>query len=159
MVKNVDLGGIFLKIFFDVDHFFKSLLSLLQCCFFFKTYFLLKYNCFTVLCQSLPNISVKLLLFYVLIFQPQSIWDLSSLTRNWTCTPSTGRQSINHWTTKVVPESFLKSCGSLTFGSCDLGQVIEPLILTLSVKWESGYTSQGCAKSLQLYASVRPHGL
>ena len=43
-----------------------------------------------------------LLLFYVLVFWPQGMWDLSSLTRDWTCTPCVGRQSLNHWTTSEV---------------------------------------------------------
>ena len=63
---------------------------------------------YSIVLVSAKNISMKLLLFYALIFQPQSIWDLSSLTRNRTCTPSIGRQSLNHWTTRVVPESFFK---------------------------------------------------
>ena len=45
-----------------------------------------------------------LLLFCVLVFWPQGMWDLSSPTRERTCTPCTGRQSLNHWTTGKVPE-------------------------------------------------------
>ena len=37
--------------------------------------------------------------FYVLDFW----WDLSSSTRDWTCTPCIGRQSLNHRTTREVP--------------------------------------------------------
>ena len=44
-----------------------------------------------------------LLLFYVLVFWPQGMWDLSSLTRDQTCTPFIGRQSLNHWTAREVP--------------------------------------------------------
>ena len=43
------------------------------------------------------------LLFYVLVFWPQGMWDLSSLTRDQTCTPCIGRQSLNHWTAREVP--------------------------------------------------------
>ena len=43
------------------------------------------------------------LLFYVLVFWPGGMWDLSSWIRNQTHTPFTGRQSVNHWTTKEVP--------------------------------------------------------
>ena len=45
----------------------------------------------------------KWLLFYVWGFWPGGMWDLSSWTRNQTHTPFTGRQSLNHWTTKEVP--------------------------------------------------------
>ena len=31
------------------------------------------------------------------------MWDLSSLTRDGTCTLCIGRQSLNHWTTREVP--------------------------------------------------------
>ena len=44
-----------------------------------------------------------LLLFYVLVFWPQVMWDLSSRTRDQTRTPCIGRWSLNHWTTREVP--------------------------------------------------------
>ena len=34
------------------------------------------------------------------------MWDLSSLTRDWTCVPCIGRQTLNHWTTREVPALF-----------------------------------------------------
>ena len=46
---------------------------------------------------------VPWLLFYVLVFSPRGMWDLSSLTRDWTHTPCVGRGSPNHWTTGEVP--------------------------------------------------------
>ena len=46
---------------------------------------------------------VPLLLFYVLVFWPQGMWDLSSPTRDPTHTRCIGRQSLNHWTTREVP--------------------------------------------------------
>ena len=42
-------------------------------------------------------------LFDVLVLWPRGVWDLSSLTRARTCTPCIGRQSLNHWTARVVP--------------------------------------------------------
>ena len=30
------------------------------------------------------------------------MWDLSSLTRDWTCTLYIGRQILNHWTSREV---------------------------------------------------------
>ena len=35
-------------------------------------------------------------------FWPQVLWDLSSQIRDQTCTPSIGRQSLNHWTTRDI---------------------------------------------------------
>ena len=70
----------FLRSFY-VNHFLKSWLNFLQYCFF----------------------------FYVLVFWPSSMWDLRSLTKDWTCTPFIIRWYINHWTTREVPEvSLLK---------------------------------------------------
>ena len=44
-------------------------------------------------------------LFCVLVFWPQGMWDLNSLTRGQTHTPCIGRWSPNHWTTREVPKS------------------------------------------------------
>ena len=44
-----------------------------------------------------------LLLFYVLVFWPPGMWDLSSPTRDRTRTPCTGRGSLNHWAAREVP--------------------------------------------------------
>ena len=49
-----------------------------------------------------------LLLFYVLLFWPRGMWDLSSLTRDQTCTLWTRRWRLNHWTARGVPSSLLK---------------------------------------------------
>ena len=38
-----------------------------------------------------------LLLFYVLIFWPQGMWDISAWTRDQTHIPCIGRQSLTHW--------------------------------------------------------------
>ena len=45
-----------------------------------------------------------LLLFHVLFFWPQGMWDLSFLTRDQTPTSLIGRPSLNRWTTREVPE-------------------------------------------------------
>ena len=44
-----------------------------------------------------------LLLFYVLVFWPRGVWNLSSRTRDGTHTSWIERQSLNHWTTREVP--------------------------------------------------------
>ena len=41
-------------------------------------------------------------LFYVLVFGPAGMWDLDSLTRDWTHIPCLGRQSLNQWTARKV---------------------------------------------------------
>ena len=47
---------------------------------------------------------IILLLFYVLVFWPRGMWDLSFLTRDQTPTSCIGRPSLNCWTTREVPE-------------------------------------------------------
>ena len=32
------------------------------------------------------------------------MWDLNSWTRDLTCVPSIGKQTVNHWTTREIPE-------------------------------------------------------
>ena len=48
-----------------------------------------------------------LLLFYVLVSCLWGMWDLSFKTRDRTCTPCTGRQNLNCWTTRKVPTCFI----------------------------------------------------
>ena len=62
-----------------------------------------------------------LLLFYVLFFCLNGMWDLSFLTRDRTCTPCIGRQSLNHWITGEVlffcissPWTALQDSGGVT---------------------------------------------
>ena len=46
-------------------------------------------------------------LFHVLAFWPRGMWEPSSLTRDGTRTPCTGRQSLSHWTAREVPISHI----------------------------------------------------
>ena len=55
--------------------------------------FLKKFLMWAIL--SLYGIFAILLLFYVLVFWPLGMWDLSSLTRDQTGTPRDGRQSLS----------------------------------------------------------------
>ena len=48
-----------------------------------------------------------LLLLYVLVFWPWLMWNLSSLTKDWTCTPCIGKRSLNHWAAREVLNVFL----------------------------------------------------
>ena len=45
-----------------------------------------------------------LLIFGFFFFLPLGMWDLNSLTRNWTCNPYVERWSPSHWTTREVPQ-------------------------------------------------------
>ena len=42
--------------------------------------------------------------FFFLLAMPCSMWDLSSLTSDWTCVPAVEMQSPNHWTAWEVLE-------------------------------------------------------
>ena len=62
-----------------------------------------------------------LLLFYILgvyfcFPPPPDIWNLSSLTRDWTYNPLIGRWNLNHWTAQEVSGFFfLLYCLAITF--------------------------------------------
>ena len=58
-----------------------------------------------------------LFLFYILIFWPQVMWDLSFLTRDQTGTPHIGGQSLNHRTTRKVPVLLLSLIVFILFAS------------------------------------------
>ena len=47
-----------------------------------------------------------LLLFHVLVFWPQGMWDLSFPTGDQTHTPCIGRQNLNHWATRDIPQTY-----------------------------------------------------
>ena len=78
------------KIFFLCGPFLKSLLNLLQYC----------------------------LCFMFLAFWTGGMWYLSSPTRDRTCTPCIGRQSLNHWTTREVPLQVTFDCDGFSGFSC-----------------------------------------
>ena len=62
----------------------------------------------------------SLLLVYVSVFLALKIRHEGSLTRDQTCTPFIGRQSLNLWTARDVPP-FLLSNGCLQVpGTCNL---------------------------------------
>ena len=44
----------------------------------------------------------RLLLFYVLVFWPGGMWDLSFPSRDRTCNLCIGRPSLKHWTTREI---------------------------------------------------------
>ena len=69
-------------------------------------------NVYIYLCGPFFKVFIEFLtisfLFYVLVFWPQGMWDFSSPTRYWTCTPCIGSQSLKHWTTRKVPRVKIK---------------------------------------------------
>ena len=76
---------------------------ILSTCKFFKKIFWCR-SFFTVFIKSVTI----LLLFYVLVFWPWGMWDLSSPTKDWTCTPCIGRQDLHHWTTREILVKWVK---------------------------------------------------
>ena len=61
-----------------------------------------------------------LVLFYVLVFWPRGMWNLSSRTRDQTRTPCIGRQSLNQWTIREVSRHifFFKPQNNLMNQNC-----------------------------------------
>ena len=51
-----------------------------------------------------------LLLFYILVFWPQDMWDLSFPIKDRTHTLCIGRRSLNHWTAREVSQISLFVC-------------------------------------------------
>ena len=81
------------------------------CDFFFKKLFFFK-KCGPFLMSLIEFITILLLLYvhmyiHICFFCLRGMWDLSSLTRDQTCTSYIGRQSVNHWTTREVPRIWL----------------------------------------------------
>ena len=66
---------------------------------FFPKIFFLMWTIFKIFIEFITI----LLLFYVLVFWPWGMWDFSLPTRDRTHILCTGRQSLNHWTTREVP--------------------------------------------------------
>ena len=81
--------GLVTRFIYDILH-----TSMLKKIFFF----FLTWTIFKVFTEF---VTIQLLL-YVLVFWPESIWDLSSPARAWICTACIGRWNLNHWTTREV---------------------------------------------------------
>ena len=66
----------------------------------------LKYSafCFKIFwCAPFMEFVTHCSYFMFWFFWPWGMWGLSSLTRNWTCTPCIGSWSPNHWIAREVP--------------------------------------------------------
>ena len=70
-----------------------------------RHFFLNNFLLWTIFFNIFIEFVTILLLFYVLVFWREGMWDLSSPTRDQTCTLCLGRPSFNHWTTREVPSS------------------------------------------------------
>ena len=53
------------------------------------------------------------------------MWNLTSLSRDGTHTPCTGRRSLNHWTAREVPKA---SSGGTLISSCLGEKLLEYLV-------------------------------
>lgn len=62
----------------------------------------------TIFLKSSIDYVSTLLLFHILFFCPQDMWDHSSLTRDRTCPPCIGRWNLNHWASREVTLSLIK---------------------------------------------------
>ena len=57
----------------------------------------------TILKVFIEFVTLLLLRFMFQFFGHEEMWDLTSLSRNQTCTPYIGRWGLNHQTTREVP--------------------------------------------------------
>ena len=73
-------------------------LPLCHCCFSFLRFLFFLFWLWIIL-KVLTEFVTSWLLVCILVFWPRSMEDLSSPTRDQTCTLYIGRQSLNHWTT------------------------------------------------------------
>ena len=51
------------------------------------------------------NYFIILIVYFYFLAVPRGMWDLSSPTRDWTCTPSRAEWTLNQWTAREVPHS------------------------------------------------------
>ena len=70
--------------------------------FFFFLIFTLMWTIFKVFIEFVIILFFFFFMFW--FFWLQAMWDLSSPTRDRTCTPCIGRQRLNHWTAREVPQ-------------------------------------------------------
>ena len=63
----------------------------------------LKYKVFFYIFIDFVTILLLYYVWYVLVFWPQGMWNLSSLAGDGAHTPFTGRRCLNHWASGEVP--------------------------------------------------------
>ena len=74
-----------------------------------------------------------MLLFYVLVFWPQGMWNLSSLTRDRTCIPCIERQILINGITRAVPCGNSLNILIITAFCMDLLQITTSSLCCLSI--------------------------
>ena len=69
-----------------------------------------------LLLKTLLSLLQHCFCFYVLVFWPWGMLDLSFLTKDRTCTPCSGRQRPNHWTTReAINDTSVSTCIIIMF--------------------------------------------
>ena len=63
---------------------------------------------FVIFWKAFTEFVTIFLQLYVLDFWQHGLWNVSSPTRDSTCTPWIGRQSLNHWITREAPNLTFK---------------------------------------------------
>ena len=107
------LGSFFLKDFLDVDHF-KVFIEF-----------------------------VTVPLFYILIFWPWGIWDLSTLTRDQARTPCIWRRSLNPWTSRETPAGDALNAATAAASVCVTPDaLLFPWITDLEADFQVGHCYQ-----------------
>ena len=71
------------------------------------SFFFLKMFLMWIFLKTLLNLLQYCFCFMFLIFWPWGMWDFSSPTRDWTSTTYVGGHSLNHWTARKTPRSFI----------------------------------------------------
>ena len=66
-------------------------------------YFKIIFKSLYWVCYNLASISCFGFFFFFFFFWPQGIWNLSSLTRDWTLTSHIGKWSPNLWVARNLP--------------------------------------------------------
>ena len=98
--------------------------------------------------KAFTGLVTILLLFFVLGFCPQGMWDLSSLTRDWNRSLCTGRWSLNHWTSRAVSVELFLEISLPLFHSKGASQVAQT-VKNLPAMWETRVWSLGWEEPLE----------
>ena len=95
-------------------------------------------------------------------FWPWGMWDLTSLTRDRTCTPCIGRRSLNQWTAREVPPwglGILLLPGSICYwdeaASCQVHTIFLLLVPRTGPLWVCWPSCPAPCSTLGAHASVK----
>ena len=144
-----------------VQHFFFLLLAVLglRCC----THRLLFFQCEGCRARGLSSCGsgfsrcrVWPLYLCHTSFVAHGLWNLSSLTKDWTCVPAIWRWILNRWTTKEIPKHFCRcflisnASKASWWSSCFVSQ------RHWSVEWHTDYKTECMIKfwNILLYTCI-----